>query len=104
MFNDEKLNEVLKTHQLQLIENLKMLDAISDDIKTMQKVLKDYGVPNQRMDIEHTDEALIWDGEVINLIQEEEIKPLIQTKKEIRLQVKPLLPVFLKECLKNLGA
>lgn len=103
MFHDATLKNILANHMAGLENNIKMLDNLSSDIKNMQKVLKEYAVPNQRMDIENTDDALIWDGTSILFESGKDCTRLIETKKEIRLQVKPLLPVFLRLCLKTLG-
>lgn len=103
MFNDEIIDNVIRSHESALKQNIDMLNRLSEDIKNLQKVLKQYAVPNQRMDIENTDDALIWDGTYIYFESGEDYTRLIETKKEKRLQVKPLLPVFLNLCLKTLG-
>lgn len=104
MFNDPKINELIKQNEQKMKDYLSILDALSADIKKMESILYNSAIPESFYILRfNPTEKISWKSGRIMFESDEINRPLIETPKEIRLKCKPHLYDFLQQCLIELG-
>jgi len=104
MFHDNKLN-TLESEFKENIESYHMrLDKISEDIKKLEKMLKDSGIGEFEVEISPT-QSLRFEGLRIRFLDMNTNPcinrplPLIEQKSAVRIEVAPYLPDLFEACL-----
>lgn len=103
-FNDPYLNHVLENSSYVQEKRLEKLDAISADIKQIEKVLLHFACPSKGMQFKYEEEKFLlgWDGRRLTILQKDSLpKRLIETKADIRLMASEYLVDFFEFCLKE---
>ena len=105
MFNDPKLNELIKSSEEKCKEHLEMLDCLSSDILKAEGILKRSAIPNvvcYQLPCDSNCYLQLESSRIV-FVNNEMNLPLIETPINIRLKCKPYLADFFQECLKTLG-
>ena len=104
-FNDENLQKMYDKHKNDSLAHNMKLDNISKDIKNLESFLdENFGGLQFTMKIEEFNERLIWSDHRLKYFDSDSafcVKPLIETKVDIRLRVVRQLPKFLEFCIEN---
>lgn len=107
MFNDERLQKIYEDSKPIVNAHLEKLDKISQDIKTLESILKESCVINGMVTFTEDNlkgYSLFWDGNRIVLVKgdHEYSHPLIESKAYVRLASYKYLSELMEKCLKGI--